>query len=290
MATRREFLGEITSALPIMVLQPARPRRAAVAASASRLRAQRLSWAGVKVEGEDTTLLVDPWITTSIWGGAWTRPVVPIEVDTPTQFALITHAHSDHYDPVVLRQVLAERGSVVCHEALAPYIASHDLRILSQRLYQPRRVGEFVVTPVPAVDGDGEEQVSWVIAGAARRIFHGGDTMWHGHWWTVAEQYGPFDVVFLPINGAVVKARVPAVEMPSSLTPAQAVAAAEILRARTLVPIHYGLHSPGVYEEQPDVVAVVKRLCRERGVGVQLVDEGAWVQWPAPGSADAAER
>jgi L-ascorbate metabolism protein UlaG (beta-lactamase superfamily) len=145
-----------------------------------------------------------------------------------------------------------------------------------------------VVTPVPAVDGDGEDQVSWVMAGGGRRIFHGGDTMWHGHWWTIAEQYGPFDVVFLPINGAVVKARVPAAEIPASLTPDQAVAAADALRARTLVPIHYGLHSPVAYEEQPDVVSIVRRLCRDRGVAVQLVDEGGWVEWPAAGSADAS--
>src|SRR5919109_2360239 len=115
----------------------------------------------------------------------------------------------------------AARPQHTCHEALAPYIASHGLRILSQRLHEPRRLGEFVVTPVPAVDGDGEDQVSWVMAGGGRRIFHGGDTMWHGHWWTIAEQYGPFDVVFLPINGAVVKARVPAAEIPASLKPDQ---------------------------------------------------------------------
>lgn len=279
MATRREFLTEVSSAMPIVALRP-RPPVWPAQAAAPAVRAQRLSWAGVKLEGEGTTVLVDPWVTPSIWGGAWTRPVVPIEVDTPTQFVLITHAHSDHYDPTTLRRVLAERGSVVCHEALAPYVASHGLRILSQRLYEPRRVGEFVVTPVPAVDGAGEDQVSWVIVVGGRKIFHGGDTLWHGHWWTIGEQYGPFDVVFLPINGAVVKSRVPVAEVPSSLTPEQAVAAAAVLRARTLVPIHYGLHSPSAYEERPDALSVVRRLCRERGVVVQVVEEGAWVTWP----------
>jgi len=280
METRREFLVQLTSALPVIAVRPHEARRAGVG-QATTVRVQRLSWAGVKVEGPSTTLLVDPWGTPSIWGGAWTRPVVPIEVNTPAQFALITHAHSDHYDPTLLRRLLEERGSVVCHEALAPYIASHGLRILSQRLHEPRQVGDFVVTPVPAVDGAGEEQVSWVIAGGGRKLFHGGDTLWHGHWWLLAEQYGPFDAAFLPINGAVVKARAPFAEVPASLTPTQAVAAAQVLGAHTLVPIHYGLHSPNAYEEQPDVVATVRRVCRERGVTVQVVDEGGWVQWPA---------
>ena len=281
MATRRQFLAEMTSAIPIVTLGRQRPAAAtAVGSERAVVRAQRLSWAGVKVEGGATTVLMDPWITTSIWGGAWTRPIVPIEVDTGSHYVLITHAHGDHFDPVVLRQVLAERGCVICHEALGSYIASHGLRILAQRLYEPRQVGEFVVTPVPAVDGGGEEQVSWVIQGGGRRIFHGGDTMWHGHWWTIGEQYGPFDVAFLPINGAVVKARLPVAEVPASLTPEQAVAATTVLRARTLVPIHYGVHSPAAYEEPADVVGTVQRLCRERDVAVQIVDEGAWVMWP----------
>jgi L-ascorbate metabolism protein UlaG (beta-lactamase superfamily) len=284
MATRRQFLVDVSTALPIVAMRPHEGRRAAPA-PVTRVRAQRLSWAGVKLEGEATTVLIDPWATPSVWGGAWTRPIVPIAVDTATPFVLITHAHSDHYDPSALRPLLAERGSVVCHEALASYIASHGLRILSQRLHEPRQVGEFVVTAVPAVDGAGEDQVSWVIAGGGRKVFHGGDTLWHGHWWTIAAQYGPFDVAFLPINGAVVKARVPIVDVPASLTPAQAVAAAEVLRARTLVPIHYGLHSPAVYEEHPEVVSAVRRLCRERGVTVQVVEEGGWVTWPAAESA-----
>jgi L-ascorbate metabolism protein UlaG (beta-lactamase superfamily) len=253
---------------------------AVAAATNATVRAQRLSWAGIKVEGDATTLLIDPWVTPSTWGGAWTRPIVPVVVDTPAHYVLITHAHGDHFDPAALRHLLAERGSVICHEALAPYIASHGFRILSQRLHEPRQLGEFVVTPVPAADGSGEEQVSWVIAGGGRKLFHGGDTMWHGHWWTIGAQHGPFDVAFLPINGAVVKERAPYVDIPVTLTPHQAVAAAEVLRARALVPIHYGVRDSDVYAEQPHVVEQIQKLSRDRGVVVQLLDEGDFVSWP----------
>jgi L-ascorbate metabolism protein UlaG (beta-lactamase superfamily) len=118
-----------------------------------------------------------------------------------------------------------------------------------------------------------------VISGGGRKLFHGGDTMWHGHWWSIAEQYGPFDAAFLPMNGAINRARKAAVDVPSTLTPEQAVAAAEVLRAGVLVPIHYGVNS-AVYVEHPDAVAAVRRICRERNRPVQFVAEGASIVWP----------
>lgn len=46
------------------------------------LKAQRLSWAGIKLELGGRTLLIDPWISPEIWDGAWTMPVTPIQVAT----------------------------------------------------------------------------------------------------------------------------------------------------------------------------------------------------------------
>ena len=105
---------------------------------------------------------------------------------------------------------------------------------------------------LPAVDGLGGQQVSWLISVAGRRYLHCGDTIWHGHWRTWGKLYGPFDAVFLPVNGAV-QAAEPASEIPLSMNPAQAVDAAVLLRAKQLVPIHYGYHVEGAYEEHPDV-------------------------------------
>jgi L-ascorbate metabolism protein UlaG (beta-lactamase superfamily) len=60
----------------------------------------------------------------------------------------------------------------------------------------------------------------------------------------------------LPINGAVVN--VPHLKPPSPLpavmTLEQAAHAATILGARAVVPIHFGVHQPPVYVEEPDAV------------------------------------
>ena len=78
------------------------------APEAPTLAARRLSWAGVRLELGDRTLLIDPWISPEIWDGAWTMPVVPIEVATKGRNVLITHLHNDHFDPAAVRAALPE--------------------------------------------------------------------------------------------------------------------------------------------------------------------------------------
>ncbi|MDF2683675.1 MAG: hypothetical protein K0R47_4865, partial [Brevibacillus sp.] len=112
------------------------------------------------------------------------------------------------------------------------------------------------VTAAPSVDGVGDVQVAWIVEGAGRRVIHCGDTLWHGYWWKMAQSFGPFDAAFLPVNGAVLEmpGRLPSAQ-PICLTPEQAISAATILGAKTLVPIHYGaVHSPPVYTETPNLL------------------------------------
>jgi L-ascorbate metabolism protein UlaG (beta-lactamase superfamily) len=94
---------------------------------------------------------------------------------------------------------------------------------------------------MPAVDGLGDPQVSWLVEADGRRALHLGDTVFHGYWWRMVRRHGPFDVVFAPINGAAVD--FPHLQPPSPLAaamePEQAALAGELLGAGTVVPIHY---------------------------------------------------
>ena len=86
-------------------------------------------------------------------------------------------------------------------------------------------------TAVPAVDGFGSPQVSWVVSDGETRLIHCGDTLWHGYWWQIAERFGPFDLAFLPINAAVAEFEYlqPPSELPAVLTPEQAAGAGHVL-------------------------------------------------------------
>lgn len=235
-------------------------------AAADELAIERLTWAGVKLIGGDTTVFIDA-VGTDIWEGDAPGGFVPVDASTSRRYALVTHAHNDHFDPAGLTRVLGERGYLVIHESIATYAASRGLQVIPAAMYEPIRRGGFIFTAVPASDGFGAEQVSWVVTYGQRRLFHGGDTLWHGKLDLIGAQYGPFDAAFLPINGARQQSS-PASETPGTMTPEQAVDAAVLLRSRRLVPIHYGLNDPPGYVEVHEPLAAVLEAAARRGVGV----------------------
>jgi len=243
------------------------------ASSASAdLQLERLTWAGVKLVSGDTTVLVDA-VGTDLWDGKAPEGLVPVSADTRRRYALITHAHNDHFDVATLKEVLGERGYVICHENIATYIASRGLKVIPTIYYKPVMRGGFVFTAVPAEDGLGDDQVNWVISNGDTRIFHGGDTLWHGQWNAIGVQYGPFDVAFMPINGARLAVDPPQ-ETPFTLTPQQAVDAALTLRANKLIPIHYGLNDPPNYVEVEHPLESLQQTAARRGLTVQHLAPG----------------
>jgi L-ascorbate metabolism protein UlaG (beta-lactamase superfamily) len=244
-----------------------------------RLQIQRLNWAGVALHLGQVTLFLDAWTNKEIWRGNWTTEIKPIERRTPTAHAAITHLHGDHYDRALLQQLLSPDGVVFAFAADAPTVAGAGLAVRALSLFEPLIVpdwqrDEFTVVPVPAVDWSGIPQVSWVVGAGGHKIFHGGDTIWHGHWRRIGKIYGPFDTVFLPINGAEILVKYPATGIPATLTPEQAVAAAELLGAKRLVPIHYGFHVPGFYEESERVADRVAVEADRRGIEVEFATPG----------------
>lgn len=238
---------------------------------------RRLGWAGLELEAGETTLLVDPLLDEHLWGLSIGHLLAPLGEPKGSCDVLVTHLHQDHFDPAALDGALdpvgGGRGSVVCAEGVAATVASRGYPVRPMRLWEPHRLGPFTVAAVPAVDAFGIQQVSWVIRGFGKRWIHCGDTLWHGHWWEIAQQFGPFDAAFLPVNGFRYQGRDPDVDVPSSLTPEQAVAAAHILGAQRLVPIHYGLSAP-FYAEEPEIEARLKTAAGEAGVELCFLAAG----------------
>jgi L-ascorbate metabolism protein UlaG (beta-lactamase superfamily) len=156
---------------------------------------------------------------------------------------------------------------------MATYLASRGLRVIPAASWVPVSRGGFIFTAVPAIDGFGDEQVSWVIANGKRRFFHAGDTLWHGYWRTIATQFGPFEAAFLPINGVQVGGE-PTQETPAVLTPVQAVDAAIALDAKLMVPIHYGSSSPPDYVEADDPLGTARAAASRRGMAFRHLTPG----------------
>jgi L-ascorbate metabolism protein UlaG (beta-lactamase superfamily) len=240
---------------------------------ASRVRIQRLSWAGIKLVTGTTTLFVDAVHDPAADG---TRDAdVPLEAATADRYGLVTHAHGDHCDPRALKAVFTERSRLVCDRETALRLGDREVPLLPVSLYQPEflpgRSADFCVFPVPAADGLAAPQVSWVIDGGGKRFFHAGDTQWHGHFWNIGRAYGPFDVVFLPVNGfRQTTDRTTRVPAAMSLTPEQAVDVALILGARKAIPIHYGRAEPG-YSEVADALNLFLKGARASKLATQVL-------------------
>jgi L-ascorbate metabolism protein UlaG (beta-lactamase superfamily) len=218
-----------------------------------------LGWAGVELAHDGMTLVIDPLADPGATFAAMGDAARDVELPEVTPAsggravaALVSHLHRDHTDAGALAAALVP-GAAVHHPVptesrnLPLAQAEHELGEAGL----PRRpvatwgsvvAGPFTCTALPAVDGLGDPQVSWVVEAGDRRVLHLGDTVFHGAWWQMARRAGPFDVVFAPINGAVVSFphQQPPSPLPSVMEPEQAALAGELLGAATVVPMHYG--------------------------------------------------
>ena len=250
---------------------------ATTATAAPALDVERLTWAGVKLVAGDTTVLIDA-VGRDLWDGNAPEGLVPVTSDTRRTYALITHAHGDHFDADTLAEVLGDRGWVIAPEAEAHYVAARGLRVIPARPWEPVFRGGFSFTAVPAVDGFGDTQVSWIVQREEVRILHAGDTLWHGGFANLGRHYGPFDVAFLPINGVV-----PGSDVRSSaavMTPEQAVDAARELGAERLVPIHYGNDAGADYDEVDDPLGRLQAAAEATGQHVRHLRPGEHLALP----------
>ncbi|MDM4719535.1 MBL fold metallo-hydrolase [Micromonospora sp. WMMA1363] len=242
------------------------------------LHVRRLAWAGVEIRIGATRLLIDPLEHAAPLEPVMGVPKRPLPaVDTPSgTHVLITHLHPDHYDHELLAG-LADDATVGCHAPIAPQVRAAGLNAIPQELGEPRSIGLLTVTPVTSLDWRGNDcdQVAWVVEGAGRRIIHCGDTQWHGSWWQIARDHGPFDVAFVPVNGVIARFEGYTADVPVTMTPEQAVEAAVALGATTVCAMHYGLfHNPPTYVEQDDIEQRFRRAAGQRGITAAIVADG----------------
>ena len=179
------------------------------------MRIRRLGWSGLEIEQDGATVLVDYILDTSQLPLRDERQSFPAAAQPPRAVAaLLTHLHADHADPIALAGALSGRGPVyrpapvVDPEPDAELTAHAEAAFgtvdLDTKVVEPwtsHAVGPFRFHALPAVDGFGDPQVSWIVEGGGRRILHAGDTLFHGYWWRIARRHGPIDHAFLPING-----------------------------------------------------------------------------------------
>jgi L-ascorbate metabolism protein UlaG (beta-lactamase superfamily) len=243
---------------------------------------RRLTWAGLELQTSETTAVVDllggrPGLS-QYAGDPQEELLAPAAAPGTVAGAAVTHLHTDHFDVEALQRALSPEAPVLCPSAVVDQVAEKGLNARGIELWETADVAGLQFTAVPAVDGFGAAQVSWVVSDGETRLIHCGDTLWHGYWWHIADRCGPFDVAFVPINAAVADfdyLEPSTTGLPAVMTPEQAAAAAQVLGARETAPIHYGtFHKPPTYLAYPDAEASFVLACRRRGVTSRLLQAG----------------
>jgi L-ascorbate metabolism protein UlaG (beta-lactamase superfamily) len=160
---------------------------------------------------------------------------------------LVSHKHSDHMDPGTLPALLeaSPRATLMLPAALIDHaIGMGLLTRLTYGLDDDVTVewNEFTVRGVASahegLDTDEEGRhlyLGFVFEVDGRRLYHSGDGLAYDG---LADRLGegPFDALFLPING-----RDPARGVPGNMSAAEAVDLAARVRPRYVVPHHYDM-------------------------------------------------
>lgn len=216
---------------------------------------QKLNWAGLKINAHNRTVLIDAAEDFSYYKpvlGEAVEQLIRFSDDVQADYILFTHLHLDHFDVNVIKKCLKKDGKLIVYSALESLVRNSvdGVEIIVLDLDETFTENNITFKPVFAMDGIGEIQSSWIVDDGNTKIFHGGDTIWHNRFWKLGRENEGIDYVFLPVNGVVVNFGIIGLEyspIAASLNLKEAFAAARLLHARKLVPIHYGLFAHEKY-------------------------------------------
>jgi L-ascorbate metabolism protein UlaG (beta-lactamase superfamily) len=259
------------------------------------MRMRRLGWAGIELEAGEARLIVDHVLDPGILSGFLGEERDELIAPAPgVRAALVTHLHRDHTDVPAIERALASDGlvlrpqtrkvetkfdEIVIGEAERA-LGNTSLNVRACQVGDTVQIGPFSVIAVFASDGLGSPQVSWLIEADGQRVFHGGDTLWHGSWWDIALAGGPIDIACLPANGVEISYPhlQPPAGVPAVMTPDQAVEAARALRARLMIPIHYNrtFEHRDYYRPVTDAREQIEALAAKREADVLFLEPGDW--------------
>ncbi len=160
---------------------------------------------------------------------------------------LVSHKHSDHFDPETIAGVLAasERPRLVVGAALVDHAKSLGIvpgRIVAVEVGASIELAGHRIRPLPSahesldLDELGRHlYLGFVVEASGFRFYHSGDSLVYPG---LVDNLGtePFDVLFLPING-----RDPGRGVPGNMNAKEALALAQEVRPRFVVAHHYNM-------------------------------------------------
>ena len=241
----------------------------------------RITWLGhssLLMELGGKTLLIDPIFSqrsspfSFVGPRRYTAPSVNI-MDLPhIDAVLITHDHYDHLDRKTIRALESKTDRFIVPLGIEKHIRrwiKEDDKVINLAWWEKTELDGLSIICTPARHMSGRAVVdmnstlfcSWVFRYGTHQIFESGDTGYGGHFEEIHRRYGDFDLILT--DCAQFNERWHYIHM----FPEESAIAAETLRAKAVMPIHWGafvLSNHG-WDDPPERVTLA---CEARGIEV----------------------
>lgn len=206
-------------------------------------------------------------------------------------YLLLTHDHYDHLDYKTIRQLRPKIRSVFCSMGVSSHLRywGVDANIITELDWWQAEdlVDDMTLTALPGRHFSGRGlkrgQTLWsafMLQTRNHRLFLGGDSGYDGHFKQIGDQYGPFDLAIL--EAGQYNTMWPLIHM----MPEETVQAAVDLRARALLPVHWGKFRLGMHPWDEPVKRVLARAAMEKlpvatpKIGEPLIINGLYSSTP----------
>ena len=213
------------------------------------------------------------------------KPGLRFEDLPPIHAVIISHDHYDHLDEATVRRLDAvHHPTFFVPLGIKAWLAGAGItNAVELDWWETRKLRGLTLVCTPAQHSSGRglsDQnrrlwASWAVLGPDRRLFFAGDTGYYPGFQEIGERLGPFDVAFIPIGGYSAYEH-----HPNHVNPEDAVQVFEDVRARLMMPMHYGTFDLNrePFREPPDRLLheALRRGLEER---IAILSPGQTIHW-----------
>lgn len=188
-------------------------------------------------------------------------------------YLILTHDHYDHLDFKTIRQLRGKVSKVYCSLGVGSHLRYWGIdknKIVEMDWWQTENLDnniQLTATPARHFSGRGLKRgqslwSSFILKTSTHNLFLGGDSGYDNHFKEIGNKYGPFDLAIL--ESGQYNTMWPLIHM----MPEETVQAAIDLKAKRLMPVHWGKFRLGMHPWNEPVKRV---LAKAKELNVQVL-------------------